>query len=83
MIAVVAYGTIVALFLCWWLSGFLQRVSKAATCERGKKLAYNNDFCSGGEKQHSLGAKRIEAIKRSMREHFAVPEELKRRPYPA
>jgi hypothetical protein len=28
MIAVVAYGTIVALFLCWWLLGSLQRVSR-------------------------------------------------------
>jgi hypothetical protein len=56
---------------------------KAATCKRGKKLAYNDAFCSGGEKPHSSGAKRIEAIKRSMREDFAVPEELKRKPYPA
>jgi hypothetical protein len=56
---------------------------KAATCKRGKKLAYNDAFCSGGEKLHSSGAKRIEAIKRSMREDFAVPEELKRKPYPA
>jgi hypothetical protein len=40
---------------------------KAATCERDKKLAYNGAFCSGSEEQHSSGAKRIEAIKRSMR----------------
>jgi hypothetical protein len=28
MIAVVVYGTIVALFLCWWLVGLLRRVSR-------------------------------------------------------
>jgi hypothetical protein len=76
MIAVVAYGTLVAI-------GVASTSVKAATCKRGKKLAYNDAFCSGGEKLHSSGAKRIEAIKRSMREDFAVPEELKRKPYPA
>ena len=34
MVVDVAYATIVAFFLCWWLLGLLQRVSKTRLRKR-------------------------------------------------
>ena len=44
MIAIVAYGTIVALYLVLVAIGVASTSVKAATCKRGKKLAYNDPF---------------------------------------
>ena len=79
MIVVIAYGTIVALFLCWWLLGLLQRVSRPRPAKETRSSSTDGPSCGGSERQHSQGNESKPLRARASVLPFV--KERRRRPY--